>query len=159
MEQLPSFMKVFRITHKKWSNELVASGYAARWNSNGFYVIYSAQSCSLACLENLVHRNGLGLDSDFSLITVSIPEKTKKEEVLEKNLPIGWNGKDEKAHILCRRIGDEWIKSQRSCILIVPSAIITNEKNIIINPNHKDFETIKIELVQPFSFDKRLINK
>ena len=159
MEQLPSFMNVFRITHKKWSNELVASGYAARWNSNGFYVIYSAESCSLACLENLVHRNGFGLDADYCLLTITIPDDIKKEEIFETNLPKGWNENDEKAHLLCRKIGDEWLKNQSSCVLIVPSAIILNEKNILINPSHKDFNAIKLELIQPFSFDKRLLDK
>ena len=156
MEQLPNFLNVFRITHKKWSEKLVASGFAARWNSNGFYVIYSAESRSLACLENLVHRNGFGLDTDYCLLTIAISKAIKKIEVLEKNLPLGWNNNDERAHLLCRKFGDQWIKSQESCILIVPSAIIANEKNIIINPNHKDFNKIKLKSIEPFLFDKRL---
>ncbi len=150
-------MEVFRITHKKWSNNLVASGYAARWNSNGVFVIYSAQNCSLACLENLVHRNGFGNDVDFCLLTIFVSDSVKTIAIDEKNLPNDWNENNEKAHMLCRKIGDEWIKSQKSALLIVPSAIIANEKNVLINPNHKDFNKIIIQSAKPFSFDKRLL--
>ena len=156
MEQLPSYKQSFRITHRKWSDKLFASGYAARWNSNGFYVVYSAESRSLACLENLVHRNGFGSDADYCVLTIEIPDSIKKVEILEKNLPLGWNDNDERAHLLCRKFGDQWVKSQESSILIVPSASIANEKNIIINPNHNDFIKIKLKSTEPFSFDKRL---
>jgi RES domain-containing protein len=149
-------MEVFRITHTKWANKLVASGYQARWNSNGFYVIYSAENCSLACLENLVHRNGFGVDADFSLVTISIPNSIKKMEINIKNLPIGWNGNDEKSQLICQKIGDNWLRNQHSSVLVVPSVIIANEKNILINTNHLDFDKIKLKSVQSFSFDKRL---
>ncbi len=150
-------MDVFRITHRKWSDKLVGSGYAARWNSNGIFAIYGAENASLACLENLVHRNGFGLDSDYCLIIISIPNAISKIEIKSTDLPTNWTNNDEKAHLICRKYGDNWIRNQKSAILIVPSAIITNEKNIIINPNHKDFLKIEIKLIQPFSFDKRLI--
>lgn len=149
-------MEVFRITHSKWADKLVASGYQARWNSNGFYVIYSAENCSLACLENLVHRNGFGLNGDFSLVTISIPDSIKKIEIDIKNLPIGWNGNDEKSQLLCQKVGNDWLRNQQTAVLIVPSAIIAKEKNILINPNHRDFDKIKLKSVQSFSFDKRL---
>jgi RES domain-containing protein len=149
-------MEVFRITKSKWADKLVASGYPARWNSKGFFIIYSAENCSLACLENLVHRNGFGFDADFSLITISVPTNVKKVEISEKELPIAWNNNDEKAYLICQQIGDNWLRKQSSCILIVPSAIIANEKNILINPNHPDFIKIVIQTIQPFNFDKRL---
>lgn len=149
-------MEVFRICSTKWANRLTASGLASRWNSNGFFVIYAAQNSSLACLENLVHRNGFGFDADFSLVTIFIDDAVSTNEILIENLPLKWNGKDEKSHLLCRPIGDNWLKSQDYCLLTVPSAIIQNEKNILINPNHFDFKNVKIQSIEPFSFDKRL---
>ncbi len=148
-------MEVFRITHTKWANELKASGYSGRWNSNGVFVIYAAQNCSLACLENLVHRNGFGNDNDYSVLTISIPNTIKSDEILQKNLPKNWNQFDERAHLSCRAIGDNWVKSMKTCVLFVPSAIILGEKNILINPNHPDFKKIKFTK-QPFTFDRRL---
>ena len=150
-------MEVFRICSTKWADKLTGSGLASRWNSSGFFVIYAAQNCSLACLENLVHRNGYGFDADFSLVTIYIDDRIKKSEILQENLPLKWNKNDEKSHLLCRPIGDDWVKSQNSCVFIVPSAIIPNEKNVLINPNHFDFKSIKIKSIDSFSFDKRLI--
>ena len=149
-------MQVFRITKSKWADKLTASGYQARWNSNGFFVIYSAENCSLACLENLVHRNGFGSDVDFSLVTILIPDAIKKIVIDIKKLPIGWNSNDEKSQLQSQQIGDNWLRSQQSAVLVVPSAIIAGEKNVLINPNHPDFDKIKIKLTEPFNFDKRL---
>jgi len=148
-------MEVFRIVHSKWANTLTASGYAARWNSTGLFVIYAASTCSLACLENLVHRNGFGNDSDYSLLTISFPNTIKTLDVDSKKLPIGWNNVTENGHLICRAIGDSWLRNQQSAILFVPSAIIPKEQNVLINPNHPDFKKIKFT-IQEFAFDKRL---
>lgn len=149
-------MEVFRIVHTRWANSLTASGYAARWNSTGIFMIYAASTCSLACLENLVHRNGFGSDADYSLLTISFPNSVKTLEINPKDLPNDWNNLSENGHMICRVIGDNWIRNQQSSILFVPSAIIQNEKNVLINPNHPDFKKMKFS-VQPFTFDKRLI--
>lgn len=148
-------MEVFRIVHTKWAKGLTASGYAARWNSTGMFMIYAASTCSLACLENLVHRNGFGNDSDFSLLTISFPNSVLILEIDSKDLPKGWNDITENGHLICRTIGDNWVRNQKSAVLLVPSAIISNEKNVLMNPNHPDFKKIKFE-VSPFEFDKRL---
>jgi RES domain-containing protein len=148
-------MEVFRIVHSKWANSLTASGYAARWNSTGLFVIYTAENCSLACLENLVHRNGFGNDADYSLLTISVPNSVQTLEINPKDLPKGWNNASENGHLNCRGIGDSWIRNQKSAILFVPSAIIPKERNVLINPNHPDFKKIKF-IKQEFAFDKRL---
>lgn len=152
-------LEVYRITHKKWATKLSASGYAARWNSTGVYMIYAAENRSLACLENLVHRNGFGLDVDFYVMTILIPKSVSIEEIQSNQLPENWNNLDENAHLLCRTIGDNWIREQTSCVLLVPSAIIEGERNIIFNPNHKDFKKITIKKVSSFAFDNRLMHK
>ena len=149
-------MEIFRIVHSKWANSLTASGYAARWNSTGLFVIYAAENCSLACLENLVHRNGFGNDSDYSLLTISFPKAIKTQEIDPKILPKDCNNTTENGHLICRAIGDSWIRNQQSAILFVPSAIIPKERNVLINPNHSDFKKIKF-YKQQFAFDKRLI--
>lgn len=149
-------MEVFRIVHTKWAKNLTASGYAARWNSTGLFVIYAAENCSLACLENLVHRNGFGNDAEYSLLTISYPNTIKTLEIDPKNLAKGWDNITENGHLICRNIGDSWIVNQKSVILFVPSAIIPNERNVLINPNHPDFKKIKFT-VNEFSFDKRLM--
>ena len=149
-------MEVFRIVYSKWTNSLTASGYAARWNSTGLFVIYAAENCSLASLENLVHRNGFGNDADYSLLTIAFPNTIQTLEINPKDLPKDWNNATENGHLICRTIGDNWIRKQQSAILFVPSAIILKERNVLINPNHPDFKKIKFT-IQEFAFDKRLL--
>ena len=152
-------MEAFRITTKKWANKLTASGFAARWNSEGIFVLYAAENRSLACLENLVHRNGFGLNDNFCVITISIPDHLKTTEISIGNLSEGWDFQDEAAHLICRNFGDQWIFDQRYAVLKVPSAIVKNEFNILINPNHKDFGKIVLKSIEKFTFDNRLKNK
>ena len=84
-------MQVYRITLAKWSTELVASGNPARWNSKGKFVIYTAATRALACLENVVHRSGEGLDSGFNVMVISIPPKIIIKEIALTELPDDWH--------------------------------------------------------------------
>ncbi len=147
-------MKIFRITLSKWVQKLVASGYPGRWNSKGVFMIYSSGSRALASLENLVHRSGEGLNNTFSTIVMEIPNDLEIEQIEMKNLPNDWF--EYENYTVCQKIGDNWIENGKSCILRVPSAIIKMEFNYLINPNHKDFNKIKILNIEKFEFDPRL---
>lgn len=54
-------------------------------------------------------------------------------------------------------IGDKWIQSHQSLVLKVPSIILPEEFNYLINPLHKDFNKVRIENISVFDFDKRLL--
>lgn len=147
-------MEVYRITHIKWSEHLIASGKGGRWNSAGRNVIYAASSRALTCLENVVHRSGEGLNCLFKVIVINIPDNLKREKVDPKSLSEEWY-KFEKYHE-CRLIGDEWYRKNESAILEVPSAIIPNEKNYLINTDHSDFKMVHIVSRENFKFDPRI---
>ncbi|MDO8550419.1 MAG: RES family NAD+ phosphorylase [Ignavibacteria bacterium] len=147
-------MLIFRICLNKWAPELKASGQPARWNSKGKLVIYTAENRSLACLENLVHRSGLGNNELYKILVISIPDNIKINEVTKKQLPKNW--REYSNYSLCQKIGDQWIDSLPSCILKVPSSIIPQEYNFLINTLHKEFERIRIDSQEDFNFDKRL---
>lgn len=149
-------MEVYRISLSKWSHSLRASGRAARWNSEGREVIYAAASRSLACLENIVHRNSTELIDRFRVMVFYIPDHLKAESVYLSQLPEGWHSSDESACWECRRIGDNWLKQKTAPLLKVPSSIIKNEFNYLLNPFHSDFEHIKLIANEPFLFDPRL---
>ena len=148
-------MRVYRITLEKYSYQLFASGKPGRWNSKGTFVIYSASSRALACLENIVHRSGEGLHSEFRTMVISFPESLKQIEIKVKTLPSNW--KLFGSQYLTREIGDNWSRSFESAILKVPSAIIPEEHNFLFNPNHPDFKKIKLESTDIFELDNRLI--
>lgn len=151
-------MLVFRITQTRYANTLSAPGVSGRWNSGGMQLVYTGGSAALSCLEVLAHKTGASLQSgNFSIATVEIPEFLVVSEILIDELSAidaCWMNPEQ--YPLTQAIGDQWILSQASAVLKVPSAIIPDEFNFLLNVNHPDFEAIKIVRVNRFSFDTRL---
>ncbi|ARK11954.1 RES family NAD+ phosphorylase [Fibrella sp. ES10-3-2-2] len=147
-------MQVYRITLAKWANSLVASGRAARWNSADRFVIYTASSRALACLENVVHRTGRGLQADFRTICINVPDMLPIQTIELGTLPPNWDDYEQNAY--CQQQGDAWLMGRKSAILRVPSAIVPAEHNYLLNPQHPDFAFIEIVSVEPFRFDSRI---
>jgi len=150
-------MTVYRITTVKWADKLSGSGFPARWNPHNVQVIYTASSIALACLENLVHRTGEGLNANFRLAEIAIPDDMTIDFIHFDSLPENWHKTE--GYSLCQEIGEEWVTQNKTCLLQVPSSIIPDETNILINPKHAEFGQITIKRIQPFSFDKRLISE
>ncbi len=147
-------MLVYRITLAKHAGELLASGRAARWNPNDIEMIYTASSRSLACLENAVHRDQTGLQQFFSIMTIDCPDRLPLQTIFLNELPHEWRKYDKM--FATQRIGERWVRENRTAILQVPSSIIEEEINYLLNPRHPDFSKIKIIKTQPFVFDSRI---
>ena len=147
-------MLVYRIILAKYADKLMASGRAARWNPNDVEIIYTASSRSLACLENVVHRSGKGLNQVFYVLTIEIPHHIKIKKIFLEDLPGDW--KDYDRVYLTQRIGEKWISENDTAVLQVPSSIVSEEVNYLLNPKHKEFGEIKIVKRQPFVFDSRI---
>ncbi len=147
-------MQVFRIGLAKYANALNTSGRAARWNPNEVEMIYTAATRSLACLENVVHRNQMGLNQSFKVMTIEIPDDLCILTVELKNLPGDWT---EFHHMpITQKIGEDWVREAKSAILKVPSSIINAEYNYLINPLHPDFKSVRLLKAETFIFDKRI---
>lgn len=116
-----------------------------RWNSKGTAISYCCDSRALCCLEVLVHVTPNTLPRALSLAIVDIPDELIKEVDDKRLKSLG-----------SRAYGDNWVKKASSLGLLVPCAVIPEEMNLLINPNHKDAKYIKLETV-PFSFDKRIV--
>jgi RES domain-containing protein len=147
-------MLVYRITKTAYADRLVASGGAARWNERGQFVIYTAATRALACLENVVHRSGEGLLENFRVMVIDLPDALAVETISPHTLPPDWF--DFRHYDTCQRIGGEWLRSGRSPVLRVPSAIIAQEWNYLLNPAHPDFQRITLVRTEAFSFDPRI---
>jgi len=126
---------------------------SGRWNSVGVAVVYSAQSQSLALLEVLVHLEDRSLLSKYWMGAVHFKE-SHISRIDERKLPPNW--RDEVPPMALQEIGDEWVKERRSVVLRVPSAIVVDEVNYLINPQHPDFNSLQIEQPHPFPVDERL---
>lgn len=146
-------MLVYRICLTQYAT-LSASGIEGRWNSHGIKVLYTASSRALACLENVVHRSGEGLHALFSTMVIDIPSTERIEKITLKDLPKNWQHFS--MEHLCRQIGDDWYYRQESLILQVPSIIIPEEYNYLINTQHKNFKKVKLKRVDDFMFDPRI---
>ncbi len=147
-------MEVYRITLKKWSNILKASGFPGRWNSKGVFVIYTSSSRALASLENLVHRSGEGLNKEFGTMEIEIPNNLKVQQIKLSQLSKNWYNYENYSE--CQKIGDKWVEESKYPVLKVPSAIVKMEHNYLINPNHTQFQKVRIKTFEEFKFDPRL---
>ncbi|MDO8992943.1 MAG: RES family NAD+ phosphorylase, partial [Daejeonella sp.] len=113
---------MYRITLARYAHSLLASGRAARWNSNDREMIYTSSSRSLACLENIVHRSQLGLSDHFRVLSIEIPESIEIVSLNIEQLPYQWHA-FENMHIT-QGLGDQWLNDANSAVLKVPSSII-----------------------------------
>ena len=148
--------KVFRISKCIYIEDLKGTGaasYAGRWHSKGTYILYTAATASLALLESVAHIAGIPAD-DYCMLCIEIPE----DHILTisiKDLPENWYANPSPGS-LCA-IGDYFIRKNQYLALELPSAIMPEDHNILINPNHKDFSKIKIVYKRIIPIDKRLL--
>ncbi len=91
----------------------------------------------------------------LKIATIEIPDKIVPEEVPRGSLPRGW--RDYPPPRSVADLGTQWAKAKRSLLLRVPSAIVEQEYNILINPLHSDMKHVKLQRVDAFEFDKRLV--
>ena len=149
-------MIVYRISALKYSGSIQSSGIEARWNRKGQKVIYTSESRSLACLENVVHRSQRGLMGLFKTLVIEIPDDLKMETIERKMLPEGWSHFNN--YRLCQEMGSAWSTSGNTAILKVPSALVPQENNYILNTLHPDFKSIHLVDAEEFTFDSRILS-
>lgn len=153
-------MKVFRIEREKYlSSTLYGIGASMtdgyRWNSQHTRIVYTSESRSLAMLEIAVHLDiQEDLPNDRYLVEIEIPDSLQILEVLLEDLPENWDAKPPTLNT--QTIGDDFVFENDAAILKVPSAIIPEEYNYLINPNHVDSKKIKVLNVRKLEFDERL---
>lgn len=132
-----------------------AEKYGGRWNNKGKAVVYTAATLSLAALEILVHMEDSGTlaATHYSCMRLDFAPG-RITEVLLRDLPANWRTIE---HPACKNIGNTWLAKGLTPVLAVPSVVIPQETNYLLNPNHPDFTSILTFPPQPFSFDMRLL--
>lgn len=149
-------MDVYRISSGLYIKDLTGLGpktYGGRWNYRRIPAIYTSETRALAALEFLVHVKTRKADN-LKIATISIPGSIVPLEFRIETLPKGW--RDHPPPVKLAEMGTDWLKSLKSLLLRVPSAVIPNEDNLIINPMHADVKYVKISHVENFTYDKRL---
>jgi RES domain-containing protein len=147
-------MLVYRITHKKYTDHLFAPGFAGRWNSTGKKVLYCAESIPLAFLESMVRRQGVGFNKDYNIIAIEMPEDLAVSVTSLNDLADGWrNFRD---YSICQKIGNAWFDELDTPLLKVPSAVVVECYNYVINTQHQDYKSIKVVGVTELVPDSRI---
>ena len=127
-----------------------------RWNRPGHAVIYAGSTIALACLETVVHLNQSGLPLNRFLVRIDIPSTVwaARSVVLAADLPVGWSAIPEGKVSL--DAGDAWLQAGDVAVLIVPSVIVPEESNILINAAHPDAALIRASKVRAWFYDARV---
>ncbi len=151
-------MELFRITQKKFAEDLSGNGsrlFGGRWNSEGFYALYTSSTRSMALLETLAHTPAKMLDiKDYELITLQVPDSVGIEKILLSALPKFWDAPD--TRIFTKKLGDKFLSEKTNLLLEVPCVLMPEEVNYVLNPLHKDMNKVKIIRSRRIYFDKRV---
>ena len=130
-----------------------AAEFGGRWNLPGTRVAYTSESQSLAALELLVHLNPPRFFK-YKAFRIQFDESLA-DHVSPQELPPDW--KAEPPSLLTQRLGSRWAEGLRCAILGVPSVLIPQETNYLVNPLHPDFSRIMIGPALDFALESRLL--
>jgi RES domain-containing protein len=126
-----------------------------RWNRPGNAMLYCASNVSLAVLETFVHLKAGGLPLNRYLVELTIPDPVWKRATTLTPPAVGWDAIPTGKTSLDE--GDRWLKANLSAVLIVPSVIVSEEANVLINPLHPDTRQITARKVRKWVYDPRLM--
>lgn len=148
-------MLVYRLSKRDYLSTAFSGEGArlagARWNSRGLAMTYTSASISLAMLELLVQ----GLSPSQLQMYVGLSAVVPDDSLEIATLPPDWRNYPHPAST--KRYGDEWLKSQCSLVLRVPSAILPLEFNYLLNPNHPRFTELQLQKPFELSYDERIL--
>jgi len=128
-----------------------------RWNRKGTAMVYCSSSISLACLETVVHLAGsAGLPLNRYLVEISIPQTAwKARAVFDQTRNVGWDARP--AGAVSLDWGTHWAKSASTLVAVVPSVIVPEDWNVLINPAHAEARKVTAKRVRRFGYDSRLL--
>ena len=124
-----------------------------RWSPPGMRVAYASESLALAAMEYFVNLDPTDGPSDLVSIKVEIPDEAV-EHFDRSMLPANWRSYPSPRDL--QRFGETWVKSATSVCLVVPSAVLPEENNLLINPAHLDFHLLHFSEPLEFRFDPRM---
>jgi RES domain-containing protein len=148
-------MIVYRITNEAYKNDISGNGaalYGSRWNSKGIHLLYTSHSISLSILESLVHLKRKQIPPSQFLLHIEIPDEKDAAEISYKKIKNGW----QQDLGYTQWIGDQFIRNKQNLFLKVPSVLVPQESNVLLNPLHEAYKKVKIVAAELLGLDKRL---
>ncbi len=151
-------MRVYRLTNRRDPTDVFsgegARRVAGRWHPAGVAIVYTSSATSLALLEVLVHANRSQLKTLGFVHAVDVPDALIEIPALS-DLPADWNHPKRSDH--ARAYGEAWALSKRSLALAVPSVVVPQELNVLLNPAHPDFAALPFGGPTPLAYDARFV--
>lgn len=150
-------MRVWRVARRAYAalDGEGARRAGGRWNSPGLPAVYTSSALSLSVLELLVHTDPDLIPNDLRAFEIECPESLTVQFLDVATLPSNW--RQIPNHPACRARGDAWLQGRTHPLLGVPSAVVPEELNYLINPAHPDASQIRVARSRAFSFDERLL--
>jgi RES domain-containing protein len=152
-------MIVYRIGSAKYAGDLSGAGArinGGRWNRIGVECLYTSESRALAVLEYTVNVNIHSIPRALSITTIDLG-KLGMRRLVESDLPGDW--KKSPAPASTQHFGTSLLQKASRAILQIPSSIIPEEFNFILNPAHADFKKVTILDISDFVYDVRIKQK
>lgn len=128
---------------------------SGRWHTKGHPIIYCTLNPATALLETLVHME---IDSEdrpdrFQVLRIEGPDELSIEKVSVDSLSANW----EEDLRITQTVGDLWLTEARSLLLQVPSVLVPETWNVLVNPQHADAIHLTITAMYEHAFDTRLL--
>jgi RES domain-containing protein len=128
-----------------------------RWNRPGTAVVYTSATLSLAVQELFVHLSSEEAPGDLVAVSAEIPGDVRVMSLRRADLPRNWRAFPAPESLA--ELGARWLAAMESAVLEVPSAVIPQENNYLLNPAHSDFRKIRPNELESFAFDSRMWEK
>jgi RES domain-containing protein len=147
---------VWRIARRPYALDRLGIGAqqdGGRWNHPGTAVLYAGCSVAIAALEKFAHLSGT-TPPDLVLARIELPEGSSSRQPALTELPANWHAVPPGPASM--DFGTRWAQQNESLVLYVPSALIQEERNAVINPSHHEFAGVRIAIERDFSFDRRM---
>jgi RES domain-containing protein len=148
-------MKLWRLYRRAHGPGLDGAGgrYAAgRWHRQGMPVVYFGAGAAIVVLEKLAHLDPDTLPSD--LLLGLFEGDVSVEDTWPDIIP---PTPDVESIEETRELGERWLRKRATCVLRVPSIVVPEERNLLLNPQHDEAGRIKFVADRPFTFDGRLL--
>jgi RES domain-containing protein len=151
---MPRLWRVYRAAYGPGLDGIGGTLADGRWHTRGERVVYFGATAAIVVLERLAHTDPDLLPTDLRLASFEFPETISSTRVAELSLlPENWMRNE----IATRRIGGQWWRERSWPLLLVPSAILPEESNYLLNAQHPEAQSLQLIRERPFTFDPRLI--
>jgi RES domain-containing protein len=149
-------MKLWRISQQRHGLDKHCGGtaqFGGRWNPVGVHALYSSTFISLCALETFIHRGPAPLPP-LNLVAIDLPDSAPIYVPSLADLPAGWNALPMSS--AAQAFGGAWLAKATELAMRVPSVIIPEEENVVLNPRHLAYGQVRLSVARPFNFDARM---